>query len=88
MVRSPTTGTSKRMSWPGRLTLATTSPGAGDRRRPLDGAVGPFHGLDGDHGAVLDAHRLADVQGGDAPGLVPGEIDIPGQGLLMRRRGV
>jgi hypothetical protein len=55
MVARPTTGTSKRMSWPGLATLTTAVPGpASCPARAIVSSV-PFHRLDRHHRLVLHA---------------------------------
>src|SRR5205823_3452151 len=55
--------------------------GLGD---PLDHAVGPLDGLDGDDIPVADGDRLADVQAQDLGQERPGELDV---GPLLGRGG-
>ena len=74
--RTPTTGTSKRMSCGGLATLTTRVPGAGQRAGARDRRVGAFHRLDRHHGAILDDDRLADVEAGDRVGDAVAEREV------------
>ena len=62
---TPTTGTSKRMSWFGLATLTIARAGARQPPGPRDHLVGALHGLDGDDGGALHDDGLADVEAGD-----------------------
>ena len=70
-------GTSNRMSCCGLATLTTVNPPAWQSvPGAADALVGPFDGLDGQHGLVLDGHALADVQPAHLLGHPPAEFDV------------
>ena len=63
IVATPTTGTSKRMSWFGFATLTMRHAGAGQLAGARDHFVGAFHRLDRDDGLVLDGDRSGRCRG-------------------------
>ena len=71
------------MSWRGLATFTTVQPGAGDAARAADDLVRALHGLERHRRAVLDHHRLPEVEAGEGAGDLPPVLDVL---LLVRGR--
>ena len=84
IVASPTTGTSKRMSWFGLATLMMRDAVAGEVAGARDGFVGAFHGLDRDHRLMLHGDGLADIEAGNGIGHAIAELEILALRLVRR----